>query len=113
MTSEVLPSRVRLALAGPAVSRHVAEVLRLHAELPEPRADLAAIAEVVRAGLETAACGLVALTHDGDGDGDGREEILREALGAARAAVVAARMALMQAGDERRRGDRDAEPSGR
>lgn len=113
MTPEVLPSRVRQALTGPdcaAVGRHVAAVLRLHADLPEPGTDLAAITEVVRASLETAACGLVALAHDA---GDAREEILREALGTARAAVVAARMAVVDAGDERRRGDGDAPPSGR
>lgn len=113
MTSDVLPTRVRLALAGPdcaAVGRHVAEVLRLHAELSELKAERVAIAEVVRASLETAACGLVALAHD---VGDAREEILREALGMARAAVVAAGMAVVEADDERRRGDGDAQPSDR
>lgn len=113
MTSDILPTRVRSALAGldrTPVGRHVEEVLRLHAELSELRADRGTIAEVVRASLETAACGLVALVHDA---GNAREEVLREALGMARAAVVAAGMAVVEADDERRRGDGDAQPSER
>ncbi|MEV5778332.1 hypothetical protein AB0L49_45250 [Streptomyces antimycoticus] len=85
-----------------ASSCPVTALLELRDDVDELTAGDGPAAETVRASLEAAACSIAAILH---GTAHEREEVLRSALGMARAAVVAAGAAVVRSGDRRRLGD--------